>query len=93
MKSIGELVRDALHRFESQRKLHLQHAREVWREVVPDTYEDHTSVQSYRDGVLKIGVSSQPMLSELSNFHADQLRASLQEGGLESLEKLTFTAV
>ncbi len=93
MKKIGELVRDVLHRFESQRKLHLQNAKQAWREVVPEPYEEETCVQSYRNGTLKIGVSSQPMLSELSGFHADRLRDRLREEGLESLEELTFTAV
>ncbi len=93
MKSIGELVRDALHRFQSQRKLHLQHARDAWQTVVPEPYDEHTSVESYRNGTLTVGVSSQPMLSELSGFYADRLEKQLREEGLDSLDNLKFQAV
>lgn len=92
MESIGELVKNLVHRFESQRSLHRQHAEEAWEEVVPDPYREHTTVRSYRNGTLTVGVSSQPLLSELSNFHREQLKTELSKE-LESLDELKFTAI
>lgn len=92
MESIGELVKNLVHRFESQRTLHKQHAKEVWEQVVPDPYREHTSVKSYRDGKLTIGVTSQPLLSELANFHKERIKNELSDE-LESIEELTFTAI
>ncbi len=92
MESIGELVKNLVHRFESQRTLHKQHAEEAWEEAVPDPYREYTSVKSYRDGTLTIGVTSQPLLSELSNFHREHIKQELSEE-LESLEELKFTAI
>lgn len=92
MESIGELVKNLVHRFESQRSLHRQHAEEAWEEVVPDPYREHTTVRSYRNGTLTVGVSSQPLLSELSNFHGEQLKTELSKE-LDSLDELKFTAI
>ncbi len=92
MDSIGELVKNLIHQFESQRTLHRQHAREAWEEVVPDPYREHTTVKSYRDGTLVIGVTSHPHLSELSSFHRDQLKDELSKR-LDSLDQLKFTAI
>lgn len=90
-RQIGGYIQDLLHQFESQRSLHKQRAREAWEEVREEALEDATKVLSYKDGTLKIGVNSQPLYSELSNFRKEELQELLQEeGDLSELQELTF---
>ncbi len=92
MKNISNLIKDVLHQLESQNTLQMQHVREVWEEVVPDETREQTSVLSYRSGTLRIGVRSQPLLSELENFRRNQIENRLREKGLSSLEDVKFEA-
>lgn len=93
MKKAENLISKLLHKLESPRKLHLEKARETWEEVVSEEIMDFTTIRGFRDGTLKIGVSSQPLLHKLDNFERHQLLENLREAGLSSLEELRFEAV
>lgn len=90
-RQIGNCIQDLLHQFESQRALHLQRAKEAWEDVCPEGCRAGTEVLSYRDEELTIGVESQPLYSELSNFQKPELEEALRnEGDLTELKELTF---
>lgn len=63
----------------------------VWNEAAGTVIGDQTKVLGIRRGVLSIGVSNAPLLSELASFHMTSLLASLQDSRPDlQIKKLKF---
>jgi predicted nucleic acid-binding Zn ribbon protein len=64
--------------------------RELWQRVAGEEIAERTKVIGLRNGVLQIGVSSAPLLSELTSFHRHSLlqalRAEAAEIGVRDLK-------
>jgi hypothetical protein len=56
---------------------------DVWRDAAGEKIAARTRVMGLKNGVLQIGVSNAPLLSELASFHRHALLASLQKSGGE----------
>jgi predicted nucleic acid-binding Zn ribbon protein len=52
--------------------------RELWRRVAGEEIAERTRVIGLRNGVLQVGVSSAPLLSELTSFHRHSLLQALR---------------
>lgn len=52
--------------------------RELWQRVAGEEIAERTKVIGLRNGVLQIGVSSAPLLSELTAFHRHSLLQALR---------------
>ena len=50
----------------------------LWNEVAGTVIGDQTKVLGIRRGVLNVGVSNAPLLSELASFHMTSLLESIQ---------------
>lgn len=65
--------------------------RELWRRVAGEEIAERTKVIGLRNGVLQIGVSSAPLLSELTSFHRHSLLQALRdEAGDSGVRDLKF---
>ena len=51
----------------------------LWNEVAGTVIGEQTKVLGIRRGVLRVGVSNAPLLSELASFHLTTLLQSLQD--------------
>ena len=52
--------------------------RRAWGMAADETWHDKTSLRRIEGGVLDIGVSSESLRAELTNFHRDRLLAVLR---------------
>ena len=52
--------------------------RRAWRAAADDGWRDHTRLRRIQGGILDIGVSSEALRAELTNFHRDRLLAVLR---------------
>jgi len=93
MKQIDEIIRTVLNRVQAESSLKRKLARERWNAVIDGEVELKTRILSYRNGTLKIGVESQPLLSELKNFRRDRLARALREECLDGLDSLVFEPI
>jgi len=65
--------------------------RELWQRVAGEQIAERTKVIGLRNGVLQIGVSSAPLLSELTSFHRHSLVQALRvEAGDSGIRDLKF---
>ncbi|HVJ68862.1 MAG TPA: DciA family protein [Caulifigura sp.] len=64
--------------------------RELWTQVAGEQIAGSTRVMGLRNGVLTIGVSSSPLLSELSAFHSERLLEGLQAKYGQRIKDLKF---
>ncbi|HVJ68831.1 MAG TPA: DUF721 domain-containing protein [Caulifigura sp.] len=67
--------------------------RELWSEIAGDQIAASTRVMGLRNGVLTIGVTSSPLLSELSAFHSERLLEGLQAKHGKRIRDLKFKRV
>jgi predicted nucleic acid-binding Zn ribbon protein len=51
---------------------------EAWRDVVAGEFVERTKVLGVKRGILRVGVASAPLLSELVSFHKAELLDALQ---------------
>jgi predicted nucleic acid-binding Zn ribbon protein len=58
--------------------------RELWQRVAGEEIAERTKVIGLRNGVLQIGVSSAPLLSELTSFHRHSLLQALRDEAADS---------
>jgi hypothetical protein len=50
----------------------------AWRDACDETWHDHTTLRRLEGGVLEVGVDSDALRDELTNFHRDRLLAVLR---------------
>lgn len=50
----------------------------AWHEVCEDSWRDHTTLRRLEGGVLEVGVGSEALRDELTNFHRDRLLAVMR---------------
>lgn len=64
--------------------------RDLWTEIAGEQIAGSTRVMGLRNGVLTIGVTSSPLLSELSAFHHERLLEGLQAKHGKRIKDLKF---
>jgi predicted nucleic acid-binding Zn ribbon protein len=64
--------------------------RNLWTEIAGDQVAGGTRVMGLKNGVLTVGVSSSPLLSELSAFHHERLLEALQAKHGTKIRDLKF---
>jgi predicted nucleic acid-binding Zn ribbon protein len=64
--------------------------RDLWSEVAGEQIAAQTRVLGLKNGVLSVGVSTSPLLSELAAFHSEQLLAGLQAKRGKAIRELRF---
>ncbi len=64
--------------------------RSLWSEIAGEPIASGTRVMNLRNGVLTVGVSSSPLLSELSAFHSERLLEALQAKLGKRIKDLKF---
>lgn len=62
----------------------------LWSEIAGEQIAASTRVMGLRNGVLMIGVSSSPLLSELASFHHERLLEALQAKLGKRIKDLKF---
>ncbi len=70
--------------------------RRAWRLAADESWRDHTQLRRIQGGILDVGVSSEALRAELTNFHRDRLlavmRAALPDVPLIALRFVTDPA-
>jgi predicted nucleic acid-binding Zn ribbon protein len=67
--------------------------RALWNEIAGEPIASSTRVMGLRNGVLTIGVTSSPLLSELAAFHHERLLQAVQARHGQRIKDLKFKRV
>jgi predicted nucleic acid-binding Zn ribbon protein len=78
VEPVGKILRRVLKEHGLDRPKELKEIEIAWRDVAGPDVSAETSVLSFRKGVLTIGVSSAPLLSELTTYQREELLAALR---------------
>ena len=95
-RAVGDLVGGALRSLGVPSAKLTEGLRRAWALAADDAWRDHTRLRRIEGGVLDVGVSSESLRAELTNFHRDRLlavmRAALPDTPLVALRFVTDPA-
>jgi hypothetical protein len=77
-RSAGELMGGALRSLGMPSVKVTEKLERAWRDASDDRWHEHTSLRRLDGGVLEVGVNSDALRDELTNFHRARLLAVLR---------------
>jgi len=91
---LGEILARVLEESKLFSRREQEDLVEAWRDVAGPDVAVHTTVRTFKRGVLTVSVDSAPLLQELTIYMRDELLLGLRErlGGLH-VEELRFRLV
>lgn len=78
-REVREIVKTLLHEGKLGREKKLRGVEKLWREVAAPELLAHTRAERFYKGTLMVVCDSSALLSELANFHREELLAKLRE--------------
>ncbi|MDJ0522735.1 MAG: DciA family protein [Planctomycetota bacterium] len=95
-RPVADLVGGALRSLGMPSAKLTEGLRRAWALAADDAWRDHTRLRRIEGGVLDVGVRSEALRAELTNFHRDRLlsvmRAALPDVSLVGLRFVTDPA-